>query len=422
MLNIVSSLLPLLLAAAILLAGNGLQGTLLAVRADLEGFPTVLIGVLMSAYFAGFIIGCRVNPRFIKSVGHIRTFVALASVASAATLIHPMAVHVGVWALLRAVTGFCFAGLVMVIESWINERAVNANRGRVLSVYRMTDLTATMTGNALLASADPAGFQLFALISILMSVALVPVALTRAPAPKPIETARLDVPRLFRVSPLAAIGVPLIGLGNAAFWAVGPVYAQKLGYDKGAIAVFMGSVIVGAALFQWPAGWASDKIDRRYVMIGSAALGVGAALALSRFGRESETALFGLGFLFGAFIIPMFGLAAAHANDQADAGNAVETTGGLLLLHGAGSVVGAAAGGAVMSIFGPGAVFLYIAAVYAVFIVICVIRMAARVGRPVRMKIPFVPMPKFAAPTIAQLRGTDRNPGQTESSRGAPSD
>lgn len=411
MFRAVSAIFPLLLAAAILLAGNGLQGTLLAVRANIEGFPTSLIGVLMSAYFAGFVLGCRFNPSFIKSVGHIRTFLALASIASASALIHPLVVHVWVWALLRGVTGFCFAGLIMVIESWINERATNANRGRILSVYRVIDLTATTTGNALLATANPANFQLFAIVSILMSLALVPVALTRSDAPKPIETARLHIPRLFKVSPVAAIGAPMIGLANASFWAVGAVYAQQLGYDNSMIASFISVVIIGAALLQWPLGWLSDRIDRRKVMVGSALCGIGSALALSYYGGQSANFLLGFGALFGAFIIPMFGINAAHANDHSEPGEAVSTNGGLLLLHGGGSVAGATLGAMVMAKFGPPALFIYIAAIYVVFSGFCLYRIVTSPPVPEEKKSPFTPLPKNAAPTVFEI-GADEEVAQ----------
>lgn len=403
MLRAVSAILSLLLAAAILLAGNGLQGTLLAVRANLEGFPTSLIGVLMSAYFAGFALGCRFNPTFIKSVGHIRTFLALASIASASALIHPLVVDVWIWAALRAVTGFCFAGLIMVIESWINERATNANRGRILSVYRVIDLTATTIGNALLATADPSDFQLFALVSILMSLALVPIALTKIDAPKPIETARLDIPRLYRLSPVAAIGAPMVGLANSSFWAVGAVYAQELGYGTAVIAAFISAVIIGAAVLQWPLGWLSDRIDRRRVMLGSAICGIASSAALSYFGGQSPHFLVGFGALFGAFIIPMFGLTAAHANDHAAAGEAVSTNGSLLLLHGCGSVVGATLGAAVMAAFGPQALFIYIAAVYVGFSAFCLYRILTSPPVPEEKKSPFAPVPKNAAPTVFEI-------------------
>ncbi|NWG91540.1 MAG: MFS transporter [Parvularculaceae bacterium] len=408
MFRAVAAISSLLLAAAILLAGNGLQGTLLAVRAHLEGFPTSLIGVLMSAYFAGFVLGCRFNPAFIKSVGHIRTFLALASIASAAALIHPLMIDVWTWAILRAITGFCFAGLILVIESWINERATNQNRGRILSVYRVIDLSATLVGNALLATASPADFHLFATVSILMSIALVPVALTKSDAPKPIETARLDISRLFKVSPVAAVGAPMVGLANSAFWGVGAVYAQEQGYGNAAIAAFISAVIIGAALLQWPLGWLSDRIDRRRVMLGAALLGVASAIALAEFGGRSPELLFGFGALFGAFIIPMFGLTAAHANDHAAHGEAVATNGGLLLLHGGGSVVGATLGASVMAAFGPPALFHYIAAIYVAFSAFCLYRIFKRPPAPDERKTPFAPVPKNAAPTVFEIGSEEK--------------
>ncbi|OFX04624.1 MAG: hypothetical protein A3E78_05215 [Alphaproteobacteria bacterium RIFCSPHIGHO2_12_FULL_63_12] len=411
MFRAVSAIFPLLVAAAILLAGNGLQGTLLAVRANIEGFPTSLIGVLMSAYFAGFVLGCRFNPSFIKSVGHIRTFLALASIASAAALIHPLYVDVWMWAILRGVTGFCFAGLIMVIESWINERATNANRGEILSVYRVIDLTATTAGNALLATANPADFQLFAMVSILMSLALVPVALTKTDAPKPIETARLNIPRLFKLSPVAAVGAPMIGLANASFWGVGAVYAQKLGYNNAQIASFISVVIIGAALLQWPLGWLSDRIDRRRVMLGASLFGIASALALAAFGGKSAELLLVLGGLFGAFVIPMFGLNAAHANDHAQAGEAVSTNGGLLLLHGCGSVVGATLGAIVMSIFGPPSLFVYVAVIYVFFSAFCLYRILTSPPVPAAQKSPFTPLPKNPAPTVFEI-GADETPAE----------
>lgn len=407
MLRAISAILPLLLAAAILLAGNGLQGTLLAVRANLEGFQTPMIGVLMSAYFGGFVLGCRLNPTFIKSVGHIRTFLALASIASASALIHPLVVQVWIWALLRAVTGYCFAGLIMVIESWINERATNKNRGQILSVYRVIDLTATTMGNALLATANPADFHLFAVVSILMSIALVPVALTKSDAPKPIETARLDLPRLFKLSPVAAVGAPLIGLANSSFWAVGAVYAQRLGYDNALIASFISIVIIGAAVLQWPLGWLSDRTDRRRVMFASSALGVASCIALAQFGARSPEYLLVFGALVGAFVIPMFGINAAHANDHAPPGQAVSTNGGLLLLHGLGSIVGATLGAIVMSFFGPASLFIYIASVYAVFASFCLYRILTTPPVPEDQKSPFAPVPKNAAPTIFEIGAED---------------
>lgn len=412
MLKAFAAISALLLAAAILLVGNGLQSTLISVRANLEGFPTALIGVQMSGYFAGFVLGCRINPSFIKSVGHIRTFVALASIGSASTLGHALVVDVVAWTLFRAITGFCFAGLFMIIESWINERATNATRGRILSIYRIIDLLSLTVGNAMLAIANPASFELFAVISILISLALVPVALTRSAAPKPIETARLDIPRLFAVSPAAAIGAPMVGLANAAFWAMGPVYAVRLGHDITTVALFMNSAILGAALLQWPLGWLSDRMDRRKVMVMSSLAGSLSAFALAQFGAASTALLLGLAGLVGAFMIPMLGICVAHANDHAEPHQAVATNGGLLLLHGCGSVVGATLGAVMISLNGPSSLFDYIGAIYVVFAAVCLYRIMRRAPAPAEKKAPFVPVPKSAAPTVFEIAQDEAEEGE----------
>lgn len=401
MLKSLGAIAALLLATAFLFAGNGLQGTLLAVRGDLEAFSTTLLGLLVSAYFAGFILGCRVVPIWIKSVGHIRVFVALASIASSSALAHALIVEPITWAVLRAITGFAFAGLAMVLESWINERASNANRGQLLSVYRVVDLAAVMIGNALLATASPSSFSLFALVSILISIALVPVALTRSVAPAPLASARLNLVKLYKVSPVGAAGAMTTGLANAAFWGLAPVFVQRIGYSPATIGAFMSVAIVGAAVFQFPLGWISDRIDRRKVILASTSLGIVASIVLAFGGGISVQFLFISGFFFGGLIIPTYGLSAAHANDLAQPGEAVSTSGGLLLLHGLGAVVGAVIGALVMSFGQPSALFLYIAVVYGIFFVFTLLRTFARKAAPADEKVAFGISPK--SPTSPML-------------------
>ena len=400
----ISAIAALLFAAAILYAGNGLQSTLLSVRGDLEGFPTTVIGLLASAYYAGFILGCRFVPGMIKGVGHIRAFVALASIASSSALAQILFVEPVSWSALRFVTGFSFAGLTMVLESWINERATNENRGKVLSVYRIVDLGAVTIGNGLLAIAPPEGFQLFILVSIFISIALVPVALTRSTSPAPLETAKLDIVELYRVSPVGAVGAAATGLANAAFWGMAPVYVQELGYGSAAIAAFMSTAIIGAGLFQFPTGSLSDKVDRRLVIVGSSLLGAGASALLASFAGLSENAMLGFSFLFGAFIIPVFGICAAHANDHAAVGKAVATSGGLLLLYGVGSVVGALVGALVMSAFEPAALFWYIAGVYLVLAVFSLLRIGVKRPRIVGKKSRYIPMAKSPLTRVYRKR------------------
>lgn len=401
MIRALTAIGALLATAALLYTGNGLQFTLISVRANIEGISTALIGAIMACYYAGFIAGCRVTPTFIKSVGHIRTFVALASVASASALAHALLVDVVFWAALRAVSGFCFAGMAMVLESWINERATNENRGRILSVYRIVDLLALTVGNALLALAPPEEFHLFAMVSILVSIALVPVALNTGAAPAPVRTAKLNIKRLVEVSPVAAAGAFMVGVANAAFWSVGPVFVQRAGYGADVIAGFMSSVILGAAAAQWPLGWISDTFDRRLVIAGAGYLTAASAFALALFAGVSQLYLFGFGAMLGAMMIPMFGLAVAHANDLSPPEKAVETNGGLLLLHGCGSAGGAIAGAGIMTIFGPASLFVYIGAVYIVLSTFSLYRTTRRAAP--KDKTPFTPVPKGAGPTVFEI-------------------
>ncbi len=400
MLKSLGAIAALLLATAFLYAGNGLQGTLLAVRGDLEAFSTTTLGLLMSAYFAGFILGCRFVPGIIKNVGHIRAFVALASIASSSALAHALIVEPITWAGLRAITGFAFAGLAMVLESWINERATNANRGQLLSIYRIVDLGALTAGNALLGLASPSNFSLFAGVSILISIALVPVALTRSDAPAPLQSAKLDLGKLYKVSPVGAAGAMATGLANAAFWGLAPVFVQRIGYDAATVGAFMSVSIIGAAILQFPLGWISDRVDRRKVVFASVALGIGCSVALALFGSQSTTHLFALGFLFGGLIIPTYGICAAHANDHAEEGQAVATSGGLLLLHGVGAVIGAVFGAAIMSILNAPALFYYIAVVYGLFLLFTLIRMLIRDPISEEDKTPFVPAPRSPSTII----------------------
>ena len=229
--------------------------------------------------------------------------------------------------------------------------------------------------------------------------------LTLAPLPAPLETAKLDIVQLYKVSPVGAIGAAATGLANAAFWGMAPVYVQELGYGAAAIAAFMSTAIIGAGLFQFPTGWLSDKIDRRMVIFASSLLGTGASALLATFAGLSENAMLGFSFLFGAFIIPVFGICCAHANDHAQVGKAVATSGGLLLLYGVGSVVGALVGALVMSAFEPAALFWYIAGVYLVLAVFTLLRIGIkRRPRIIGKKSRYIPMAKSPLTRVYRKR------------------
>jgi MFS family permease len=250
----IGPLTALLLAVAILFLGNGLQGVLLPVRATLEAFATTSIGLIASAYSAGFMVGCLWMPYIVRRVGHIRTFAVCAAIAASIVLLMALAVHPLVWIPLRVLSGVCFAGLFMVIESWLNERATSGNRGQVLAVYMVINLSAVTVGQMLLPLADPAGFSLFALTAMAIALALVPVGLTTSSAPQPLREVHLRLRRLYAMSPVGVVGGFFVGLANGAFGGLGVVFAEQVGLSITGIALFMSASLVGGALAQLPLG------------------------------------------------------------------------------------------------------------------------------------------------------------------------
>lgn len=366
---VLGSVGALLISAAILLAGGGLLSTLVAVRANLEGFPLPAIGFMTSAYYAGFIAGCIYTPILVKRVGHVRVFAALSALTAAGALIHVLAVNIPVWVILRGVIGFSFAGLYVLIESWINEAAPNEQRGQVLSIYRMVDLAAVTMGQFMLSMADPKDFILFSVVAICICLAIFPISISTAKTPQALTETSLNLKKLIRVSPLASVGCFAVGLTNGAFWGVAPIFVTDLGYSVLAVSSFMSVVIFAGAVMQWPVGWLSDRFGRRalimFITLGGAAAGV----FLWLFGGQGKLMMFMGGALYGLFAMQVFGLCAAHANDRAEPHEFVAVSGGLLLIYGVGSVFGPSIGAVAMSSFGTTSLFAYTAIVHGMLII-----------------------------------------------------
>ncbi len=375
---------PLLLSVAILLLGNGLQGTLLPVRAQLEDFSSVNIGIMGSAYFLGFAVGCLLAPLAIRRVGHIRTFTALVSVASTLSLLHALIVLPAPWWLFRALTGFCFAGLYMIIESWLMEKSTNQTRGFVFSVYTVINLTVITLGQLLLVTEHPSNFHLFALASVLVSIAAVPIALTKAAAPAPPKSVRIRPLHLLKISPVGVVGCFAVGLANGSFWSLAPVFAQREAGDVTVVAVFMSLTVIAGAVGQWPIGIASDRYDRRLVIIVAcfAAAVSGVALTMAARLWLPDLAVFACAVGFGFFAFPIYSLCAAHTNDHIEAGGFVEAASGLLLVFSAGAVIGPIAASAVMQNFGVASLFGYTAAIHVCLAAYALYRIRQREAPP----------------------------------------
>lgn len=349
---------PLLLATAILITGNGLQQTLLPVRANLEEFGELAIGLLGSSYYVGFVVGCVLCGRIVQRVGHIRAFAALASIAGAVVLVHALAVEPTLWIALHGLTGFCFAGLYLVIESWLNDKASNDDRGLVMGAYTMIILFVTVVGQMALTLDDPARFPLFAVASMLISLAIVPLALASAPQPATVAQARLRPAKLYAISPIGIVGVFLAGCASGAFWSLAPSYAMADGGDSDDVAVFMSIAVLGGALAQWPVGRLSDRTDRRFVAVGACAVAAAGGVGLAALGFQRSPEVAALAALVGASAMPLYAICAAHAFDLVERGDFVEMSSGLLLANGIGGAAGPVAASLVMAAIGPEGLFV----------------------------------------------------------------
>ncbi|MCA1780579.1 MAG: MFS transporter, partial [Xanthomonadaceae bacterium] len=356
----VGSISSLLLGVAIILAGNGLVGTLLGVRGQLEGLSEAVIGAIMAGYFGGFVIGTYWVPKLIRRIGHIRAFASLASIASVATLLHGLYLQPGLWFGLRVVSGFCIVGLYIAIESWLNEQTSNEQRGHVFSAYMTTTLIGLGIGQVLLMTGDARQLELFALASVLLSLGLVPVAMTTVREPLIVESARLGLRKLYAISPLGVVGCIFSGAGTGAFWALGPVFASAIGLDTGGIAAFMSLVIAGGILMLWPVGKMSDRFDRRKILAWTCVLTSVSALATALMVAVNPLWVMVGGFCYGAFGFSIFSLAAAHTNDHLDPSHMLEVTSTLQLLWSIGAIAAPIAAGLLMHAAGPEALLFFI--------------------------------------------------------------
>jgi len=404
MIAAISSSWALFLGMALLMTANGLQGSLLGLRASIEAFPTTVTGLLMSAFYFGFLAGSILSPKMVVRVGHVRVFAALASLASAAILIHAVFVNPVSWALMRLISGLCYAGLYVVAESWLNEKATNENRGQLLSIYMVISMGGMAVGQGLLNVGDPGGADLFILISIMVSLALIPMLLSvnRGPvmdAPKPIS-----IKEVYKASPSGVIAALINGILQGGTFGMGAVYAGLLGLSVPAISLFMGVLMIGGVLFQWPIGRLSDRYDRRLVLtiVTFAASGLAVVASLASF---SFKVLLLTSFLFGGMMVPMYSLAIAYANDHLDQEQMVAASGTLVLVGGIGAFIGPTLVAAAMDLFGPEGFFWALASVHAILGVFILYRMTQRPALPQEEQGSYVAMTARTTPVAGEMYG-----------------
>ena len=352
-------LTTLLSGAGMLVVGTGLLFSVVGTQAQAAAFPVLVTGIINSAYFAGFIFGIFFVPRVIRYVGHVRTFAALASVASALPILHALWVEPVFWGVLRFITGICLVGLYLVLESWLSVASPATRRGKVFGIYMAVSGVSLAVGQWLVLVGGDSSFVAFALVSVLFSLALVPITLTRIAEPVAAEVPALDLRVLFGTSPIAVAGSVASGMLSGAFYSLGQVFGDRIGMSPVGAATMVATAILGGAAFQWPVGVASDRYDRRWVLLACAGAASLVSLLAFLFALDREPLLIALALVYGGLTFPIYGLCVAHANDLVARDRVLQVTGGLLLLHGLGATIGPTLAASLMDGLGPGSLMVY---------------------------------------------------------------
>jgi MFS family permease len=358
--SLIAPISSLLGGVALLLLGNGLLNTLLTLRGVAEGYSTGMLGLIMSGYFVGFLLGTWLAIPLVRRVGHIRAFAFCAALAAITALLHILIIDPWVWLGLRVIYGLALVSLYMVIESWLNAKVHNGKRGEVFAVYMVVNLGALAAAQQLLNLADPSDFVLFVLAAMLIIAALMPITLTRQAQPSIPETMHTNLRQLVGIAPLAIAAAGLSGLALGAFWGMAPVYASLNGFDATGVGLLMSSAILGGALLQWPIGIYSDKHDRRLVLFWVVALSVAVAVLMSVL--PAGPLLLGLIFVWGGLAFAIYPIAVAQLIDQLHSDEILAGSSSLLMVNGIGSVCGPLLAGLLMQHFGAQALPLYFAA------------------------------------------------------------
>jgi len=358
MYGIVGAIIPILLSVALMILGSGALNTLIGIRLDGGGYTPFIIGIITAAYYTGLTLGSLGCSRLITRVGHIRAFAAFASVFSTATLGHGLTGDIYIWGALRFVEGFCLAGIYMCVESWLNDKATNETRGKILSQYMIVLYASMAAAQQLINLDEPSRPHLFIVIGMLLSMSLVPIALTRSSAPSLPEVSSIGVRRLYEASPLGFAGVFLSGAMLGSVYGLGPIFATQSGAGVSGAAMFMTVLIAGGVLLQWPFGWLSDIFDRRQVIIANSIAFFVMSLLLVAI-PDKQGWLFSIcAMLAGGLLFSFYPMAMAHTNDHIRKEEMVSASGGLILINSVASILGPLIAAAFMSWFGPGGLFI----------------------------------------------------------------
>ena len=389
-LSAIASTWPLLLGMCVLMLGAGLQSTLLGLRATLEGFPPPVTGIVMSCYYVGYVLGTVIAPSLLRQVGHIRVFAALAAIASVAILIQGGFVNPTAWGAMRLISGLCFAGIYVVAESWINDRASHANRGRLFAVYMLVLYGGLGAAQFLLVVSSPLTPIPFMLVSVLISLAMVPIVLSAQALPERALPRKVRLPELYRNSPLGVVGVTVSGLISAIIFSMGPVYARLRGLETGGVAAFMAVSILAAVITQYPVGRLSDRMDRRTVIAVVCTLATLVAGSIVAFPNMPHAAFLALAALFSGLVLTLYSLSVSHVNDKLESAQMVAASSALLLLNGTAAALGPVLSGGLMAAYGPPAYFALLGTLTGMLAIYDLWRKSRRTPVPPSQKGPFI--------------------------------
>ncbi|QXT38542.1 MFS transporter [Gymnodinialimonas ceratoperidinii] len=377
MVLVIRSAWALLFGMFLLQIGNGLQGSLMGVRGAIEGFTTFQLSLIGSAYFIGFLGGSSMAPKFIARVGHVRVFAALASFISAIVISYPIVADPYIWMILRVGIGFCLSGVYVTAESWLNNSATNETRGQSLSAYMLMQMFGLVAAQGILAAGDPSDWLLFIIPSILVSLSFAPILLSATPTPAIEETRSMSLRQLYDASPFASIAMLLMGGVFAGQFAMAPVYATLIELNLQQLSGFVSAIFIGAIIFQYPIGWMSDRMDRRALIVGAAGLGVLTSIAGMFYG-DNYLALLVVATLSGGLSQPLYALIIAYINDYLEPEDMPAASGGMIFVNGIGAISGPPIMGLLMSYFGAGGFWLFLAVVLASMSIYGVFRMTQR--------------------------------------------
>ena len=400
------SFAALFLSVILLQLSSGALGPLDALSGLALDFTRQEIGILGSAHFLGFFIGCWWAPRLMGSVGHSRAFAAFTATGAIGLLAHMLVVDPVAWAVMRVASGLCVAGCYTVIEAWLQAKVTNETRGRTMGVYRVMDMGGSLVAQLMIGVLEPASYVSYNILAIICCAALLPLTLTTVRQPETPTAPRLRPRLAARRSPLAAAGVTVAALSGASFRMVGPLYGQEVGLSAGQIAWFLAAFVLGGAIAQYPVGWLADKYDRRWVLIWLSAAAVASCAVTVFSAGTGTTGIMVTAGLFGLTTFPIYSVAAAHAHDFADSSERVELSAALMFYFALGAIAAPFTASALIDSFGPSALFAMIAVGHAALILFGLARMRARSTPDTRTRYVYAPRTSFL---IGRLTGRSRD-------------